>query len=172
MKGESNHSWREAILRHVRAAPATVALVGTILSLIVLSQSEEWRAQYISLVLINGVYWILILHLSWHIIGHRCPEFFGIPQVKKILRNHELIVVEKSSWLGIGVATTIYVVEDDFERFVCIGEVVNIQHNNLVQIAIRNSETCYNSDDEIWNIFERTNKKFLLVKPGPYRGDT
>ena len=66
--------------------------------------------------------------------------------------------------------TTVFVVEDEFERLVCFGEVINIQYNDLVQIAIRVDEHGCMSSEEIWNTLERTDKKLLLVKPGPYHG--
>lgn len=170
MLNRFRQSWTYAALRHVKAIPATVSLVCACIGVLVLWQGESWRAEYIGIAVLNGVYWILILHLIWHIIGHRCPEFFGIPRVRKTLRSDGLLIVEKSPWLGIGVMTTIYVVEEEYERLVCVGEVVNVQYNDLVQIAIRVDEQGYMSNDEIWNTLDRTDKKLLLVKPGPYRG--
>ena len=170
MTSETNRSWKQAALRHIKAVPATVSLVGASIGMIVLWQGESWREQHINILMTNGIYWLILLHFIWHIVGHRCPEFFGIPRVKKILRSDKLIIVEKSPWLGIGVMTTLYIVEDEVERILCIGEVINVQYNDLVQIAIRHYDSNYESDDDIWKTLDRVDKKSLLVKPGSYRG--
>ena len=162
--------WKQTAIRHVKAFFPIVALVAAILSLLVDWQGDDWRKQTIDLLLLHGVYWIVILHLSWQIFDHACPLFFGIPKVRRVLQSDGLLIVENSPWLGIGVMTTIYVLEADFERLVCIGEVVNVQMNDLVQIAVRTSEHGYGSEDEVWKTLDRTDKQMLLVKPGPYRG--
>ena len=67
--------------------------------------------------------------------------------------------------------TAIYVLEDGFERLVCVGVVVNVQIiNDLVQIAVRTDEHGYGSIDEVRKTLDHTEKDKLLVKPGLYSG--
>jgi hypothetical protein len=170
MKLEGRLSWSQHVLRHAKVVGGSFTLVTAVITIVVLWRGDDWREQYINLLLLHGVYWIVILYLSWRIFDHICPQFFGIPRVKKVLQKDRLLIVENAPWLGIGVMTTIYVLEDDFERLVCIGQVVNVQINNLVQIAVRESDEGYPSEDEIWTTFDRSDKRMLLVKPGNYRG--
>ena len=65
---------------------------------------------------------------------------------------------------------TIYVLENDFERFVYLGEVMNVQMNDLVQIFVRISDQGYVSEEEVWKTLERTDTAMILVKPGPMPG--
>jgi len=164
--------WKAIATRHLRALAASLPMVIAIIGFLVVLKGEDWREQYIKIALLNGVYCLVIFHLVWHILGHKCPVFFGIPRVIEILRDDSILIVEKLPWLSIGVWTTIYVMENDFERLVCMGEVINVQYNDLVQIKIQVDNDGYSSKDAIWKMFERTEKKNLLVKPGAYRGST
>ncbi|MDE2792094.1 MAG: hypothetical protein OXI81_16955 [Paracoccaceae bacterium] len=161
-----------AVVRHLKAILATIPLVGTVIGLFALWGGEEWRDRYIDLALLNAVYWVFILHLLWEVISHECPQTFRLPQVKAVMRAEHLLIVENSPWLGVGVMATIYVLENDFERFVCTGEVINVQMNDLVQIAARATGQQYASEDEFWTTLERIDRAAILVKPGPIVGGT
>ena len=90
--------------------------------------------------------------------------------MRKIIQHRRVILVDEAPWLGIGVVITLYVVEDDVERFLSIGVVTNVQYNKLVQIALRTDAESRESDSDIWEALDRTEKGSLLVKPGSYHG--
>lgn len=138
--------------------------------LLVVLQGNSWLDQPNESLFIHAVQSIVILHLIWQIIDHRCPEFFGIPYVRKVLRNEKIILVDGAPWLGTGVMTTLYIVADDVELFLSLGEVTNVQHNNLVQISLRSNAGSHEVCDRVWETLERTDKKAVLVKPANYQG--
>ena len=144
--------------------------MSAVIGLVALWGGEEGRQQNIDTALVHALYWLFILHLLWEIFAHQCPKEFGLPRVKAIRRTESVLIVEKSPWLGVGVMAPIYVLENDFERFVCLGEVMNVQMNDLVQIFVRISDQGYVSEEEVWKTLERTDTAMILVKPGPMPG--
>lgn len=172
MRQEIITPWKSFFIKHLKAILATIPMVAAVVGLLALWGGEEWRQRYIDNVLIHAVYWVVILHLSWEIFSHECPATFRLPQVITVRRNEHVLIVERSPWLGVGVMTTIYVLENDFERLVCIGEVINVQVNDMVQIVIRTSEQGYISEEDVWNTLERTDRSMILIKPGPIPGGT
>ncbi len=86
------------------------------------------------------------------------------------MRPEGLLIVEEAPWISLGVMTAIYIMEDDVERLVCVGEIANVQFNGLVQVSLRSDERGYADDEEIWKVFDRTDKRDILVKPRLYPG--
>ena len=163
-------SWKFVILRHLKALVVTLPLILAVIGALALWGGEEWRQRNIDHALLFGLHWLFILHLFWQILEHECPQFYGIPEVKVVRRTEKLLLVEKSPWIGVGVMTTIYVLENEFERLVCHGEVVHIQMNNMAQIRIHLVDDIGHTDDDVWQTFERIDKDSILIKPGPLRG--
>lgn len=167
---KGKQSLKDAVVRHVKGFAVIFATVGTSIALLISWQGESWRSQYIDTALVVGLHWLIIFQLIWHILGHERPAYFGIPRVIKVLRSDSILLVEIQPWLGIGALTTIYVMEDEVERLLCGGEVINVQFNDFVQIAIRTEDVDYNYENELWKTLERTPTDQLIVKPGAYHG--
>jgi hypothetical protein len=78
--------------------------------------------------------------------------------------------VRDGPWLGVGVMTAIYLMDDDeIERLVCIGEVINVQSNGLVQIRTRSDAQGYPTSEEASAALSGSDKDRILVRPGLYR---
>ena len=170
MNRDIHNSWKHIAVRHIKAVLVTVPFLGAVIWLLAVWHGNSWLDKHSEFIIVNVVYTIIVLHLTWQIVDHRCPEFFGIPRVRKILQKEKVILVEGAPWLGIGVMTTLYIVEDDLERFLSFGEVTNVQYNNMVQIALRPDTDSHEFGSDVWAALDRTDKKALLVKPGSYRG--
>jgi hypothetical protein len=161
----------QSIVRHASAIGGIAALVIGIISVPAFWFGEPWRAEYGGWAVLNGTYWIAILYLIWLILTRPAPDFLGLPRARAC-RSSGLLIVEHSPWLSLGVMTAIYIMEDQVERLVCVGEVINVQSNGLVQIKARYHDQGYSSVQEAWQTLERTDKELILVKPGLYQRGT
>lgn len=164
---KNGESRRAAVSRQVKALFLTFPFVSALIYVSDLAMSwvkdNEW------MVLLFGAQWLAILHLCWYVVDHRCPSFYDNPSVRKVLRANRLLVVERAPWLGIDVLIAVYVAEQELERLVCCGHVVNIQQNDLVQIQVVSTEFGLTSEDEIWSTLEAS-RRSLLIRPGISQG--
>ena len=168
MRKLKSQTWNLPVRSHAIAIFAITSFIGVVIGLLSFWYGEDLSRQRIEFILINGLYWIVILYLIWWKNSHSCPDYFGLPKVKKFLSGERLLIVENAPWLGMGVFTTIYVVEDNVEKLVCVGKVINVQINDLVQILVQQNDLGYPTENDILEVFERTNSRKILVKPAIY----
>lgn len=169
MTARGNHPVGAFLIRYGPAFLAILAAAIGALSFLGWWLGDEWRHNYANMAVLNGAYISIILMLIWIMITQSPPKFLNIPNIRSIL-DDQIIIVDPSPWLGLGVMTAIYVMEDDFERLICIGEVINVQSNDLVQIKIRIIGEPYSEMDDIMKKLKGTSKKEILIRPGLYRG--
>ena len=167
-KLRSTDPWRTKLVWHLKGLGGITSVVSAVVALAALA-SEMVRG-HIGVVALFGVHWVLLAHLVRCILEHECPKYFGNPKVKHVMRDDGLLIVERSPWLGIDVATSVYRVQDDFERLVCAGHVINIQQNGLVQIRVSCTETGLPSWNDVWNELGSKSADSLIVRPGLHQG--
>ena len=156
------------VVWHAKGIGGAFAVVASILAISVVS--SEWVEERIELIVLFGVHWVVILHLARCILEYDCPTYFGNPRVRKVLRDDHLLIVEHSPWLGVGVATSVYIVEDQLERLVCVGEVINVQLNGLVQIKVALTPEGMQCWQDIWNALDKQQMDSLIIRPGIHPG--
>ena len=88
------------------------------------------------------------------------------PQVKIYYKNDDLLLVSAKDWLSLFVAVTIYKQEEELERFVCTGQVVNIQKNGLVQLRLDMDRVSADHIDFVHSAIGDGKLASLIVKPG------
>lgn len=162
--------WKANLIKHIKAIAGIVGLGLAILGAVVFSQGDQWREENIGLVWVHGAYWTSIVYLIWIILTRESPDFLGVPRVIKLVRDQEVLLVEQSPWLSLDVLTAVYIVDNDVERFVCVGKVVNVQMNKLVQIELSPDERGDEVREEMWDALNQAEKTSILVKPGLYPG--
>ena len=160
-------SRRTIIGRQVKALFLTFPFVGALIYVSDLAIS--WVTGNAWIVLLFGAQWLAILHLCWHILDHICPSFYDNPKVCKVLRDSRLLIVERAPWLGMDVLIAVYVSEQELEQLVCCGRVVNMQQNDLVQIAVESTGFGVASEDEMWSTLE-SSRRSILIRPGISQG--
>ena len=157
------------VLWHAKSIGWALAAVASILAF-ASAFSLEWIEERIEWIAFLGLHWVLILHLARCILEYDCPTYFGNPRVKKVLRDDYLLIVERSPWLGVGVATSVYLFEDQLERLLCVGEVINVQLNDLVQIKLALTTEGMQSWKDIWNALDKQQMDSLIIRPGLHPG--
>lgn len=70
-------------------------------------------------------------------------------------------MVANAPWLGLRVHVAVYMLDGEFERFISVGYVKNVQGNKLVQVELPLSEG-------LANPFSGVDCEKILVKPGIY----
>ncbi len=160
----STEPWRQKLLWHAKGFGGITATVSAIIALAALI--SEWVLDQIEIVALFGVHWVFLVHLSRCILEHQCPTYYSNPKVKHVMKDYGLLIVERSPWLGMGVATSVYTVQGDLERLVCAGHVINIQQNGLVQIKISCTEAGLTHWNDVWNELSSKSADSLIVRPG------
>ena len=160
--------WKKSVVRHAGAVGTITGVVIAVIGVPSLWLGEPWRAQYGGWAVVNGAYVVALFYLIWLNLTRPAPDFLGVPKVR-FFKSGGLLLVEHAPWLSLGVLTAIYVMEDKLERLVCVGEIINVQSNGLVQIQTHHDDQGYGSEEEAWDVLERTDKELILVKPGLYR---
>ncbi len=110
-------------------------------------------------------HWVAITYLVWLAMDFR-TNAFSSPPVRSVRLDEGLLIVGHRDWLGISVAVLIYKQDGEFERLICAGEVINVQKNGLVQIALRSSGL---DETEIANVRAKLSdgeNGTLIIKPG------
>ncbi len=157
------------VVWHAKGIGGALAVVASMLA-IAAAFSLEWIEERIEWIAFLGVHWVLIFHLARCVLEYDCPTYFGNPRVKKVLRDDHLLIVERSPWLGVGVAISVYIVEDQLERLVCVGEVINVQLNDLVQIKVAPTKEGMQCWKDIWNALDKQQMDSLIIRPGLHPG--
>ena len=156
------------VVWHAMGFGGALAVVAAIVGLAALSL--DWVEERIEWIALLGLHWALIFHLIRSILEYDCPTYFGNPRVKRVLRDDHLLIVERSPWLGVGVATSVYIVEDKLERLVCVGEVINVQLNDLVQIKVALTTKGMQCWKDIWKALDNQQMDSLIIRPGLHPG--
>ena len=158
------------ILWHTKRVFATVPFVAAVVGALA-ALNLPWVEEHFAVIILVGVHWVAIMHLVGHVVVYRCPDYYGSPTVRT-LRDDRLLIVERLAWLGMDVLIAIYVLEDELERLVCIGRVINIQQNDLVQIEVALAPNGFgaSSEAEIWSTLDGARKDSILIKPGLFLG--
>lgn len=96
----------------------------------------------------------------------------GLPAVRRTLEPpdiyqgiEKILIVEPSELFGVDVLVSIYITEDEYERLIGIGRVLNIQTNGYLQIGI---STLTETSGELIDKLKSNDSAFLkrlLVKP-------
>jgi hypothetical protein len=148
----NNRPW----ISWVYASASILAFVASTYALLPLALDADWIAGNRGLIATHLVYIFLILLTGWAYVT-KPSKMESSPRVVKVL-NEQIILVEKTSWMGTGVAISIYREEDRYERFVCDGVVINIQSNGFAQIKV------INPDND--NLHLMISQSHLSIKPG------
>lgn len=153
---------------HAKSLGVISAGVASIVAIVGLAtRNIAWAQEQIGWILLIGIHWVPIIHCVRCLIEHQCPTYYGSPTVRGVFRDGCLLLVEYSSWLGVGISVSIYVAENELERLVCAGEVINVQSNKLVQIKISSSTTGMRYSKDIWSALENQREN-LIIRPGLY----
>jgi hypothetical protein len=161
-------NFRHTLLSHFGALIAIILGMMTFVGFVGWWQGEQWRVLYASSAIVHGLYWIVILYLAWVVLNRKTPDFIGNPTIKSVY-DRKILIVEDAPWLSLGVMVAIYTKEDQFERLVCVGEVINVQTNNLIQIAIRDYEEVFGSVEAVCDKLDKMSKSEILIRPGLFR---
>jgi len=116
---------------------------------------------------------IILIFLAWwfYRISWIIYEQSGIklPSVKQVTIYGEnqtaILILEPSPLFSYNSIVAIYCVEDQFERLIGIGSVINVQENGLIQISVIESKS---EDANVWKpiLENKADKiKYLIVKP-------
>ena len=165
MKGSpSRDSLRSEVVWHAKSVGGILAVVAAMIGMTA-SIGGEWVKSHAVWIVIVGGHWVAILHLLRWLFERECPAYYDSPTVRSTLREHDLLIVEPSPWLGYGVATSVFVAQDDLELLVCTGRVVNVQLNDLVQIEIDAAGAGMQSEDHVWQALKEK-RGSLIIRPG------
>ncbi|MEH7850188.1 hypothetical protein [Rhizobium laguerreae] len=156
-----------ATLIHAKAFFAIVLGILAVIGFIGWWKGDQWRTSYADTAIVHGIYLTIVLYLLWIILNNRSPDYLGLPTVKSV-RDNALLIVEGAPWLSLSVMTAVYVKEDEFERLVCVGEVINVQANKLVQIKIRGADTAFETVEAAAMKLSAVAKDAILIRPGLY----
>ena len=159
---------RSRVVWHAKSFGGALAVVAGVITLAFLSL--EWVQGRIGWIVLLGVHWTFILHFARCMLEHQCPTYFGNPKVRSVLRDDHLLIVERSPWLGVGVSTSVYAVEDELERLVCTGQVINVQLNDLVQIRVAPTTAGMTCWKDIWSALDSQHADSLIIRPGLHPG--
>jgi hypothetical protein len=138
------------------------AFLGVAYLILPLLMGTAWVEGHRSPILVHGAYWWIILLLIYVLVTVERGSFISAPKVLLVM-DDGLILCQNSPWLSIGCAVAVYIMENDLERLAGVGEVVNIQTNDLVQVRTENPE----NPEYVSRM--RANLNRVIIKPGLYR---
>ncbi|WP_420585092.1 hypothetical protein [Ruegeria sp.] len=156
--------FKKDFLSYTKAIGSIGGFLAVVFVVVQISKGQTWVDSNSKLLLTHGAYWFLLLLVGWLIVSWQPEDYLASPKVR-VVRDDGILIVEKSPWLGIGVGTAIYLIEDDFEKLICGAEVINIQSNELVQLKT----AAIDSDHPDYLAALKASKDDILVKPGLYR---
>ena len=126
---------------------------------------EDFRSSYWLWFAVLTPHWVLISYLVWLAFDMR-TNAFSSPPVRSVRIEEGVLIVGHRDWLGVSVAVLVFKQEGEFERLLCAGNVINVQQNGLVQIAISTSGL---DDNEVRQVKEKISdgeNHTLIIKPG------
>lgn len=143
--------------------PLVVALMGVPFLL----GGEQFRQNYGVLSLIFALHWIAIVWLIWFAF-EKADTFSDLPPVIVFEQSIGALITESRSWMGIGVAVSVYQKTGKIERLLCHGLVDNIQQDRSTQVKLIPL-----SGEDGTSLYERVeviSRGDLLIKPGQLSG--
>lgn len=141
----------------------SASVIGLIFIGTSLLMGTEWIEKYRLFILSHGVYWLIFPPILWAFRTSSTQPIFQSPEVKKTLGN-SVILVDRSDWLSHQTAVAVYYTDDEVERMLCIGQVINIQTNGLIQIELQPPNETGDFDKKLADL-----RQNLLIKPGIWR---
>lgn len=124
---------------------------------------ESWRVDYGLLSLIFALHWVIIVYLIWFAF-EKADTFSDLPPVIVFERSIGSLITESRTWMGIGVAVSVYQQSGRIERLLCHGVVDNIQQDRTTQVKLIALD-----GDEYDGLFEKVeaiSRKDFVIKPG------
>jgi len=140
-----------------------VPLVVALLGVPFLIWGEQFRVAYGAIALLIASHWVVILWLVWFAF-EKSGKFTDLPVVIIFERSIGCLISESRSWMGIGVAVSVYQRVGKIERLLCHGFVENIQADMSTQVRLVPLEE--NGASSLFDKMELVNRKELLLKPG------
>lgn len=136
------------------------SFVAGVIALIALFSGEEWFAQNKHYIAAHSFYCWVVLSLSYFLLNREELTGIKLPKVLKVISD-EIILVEPCNWLSHQTSVAIFKNDDDFERLIALGEVVNVQHDQKIQISYRLPNNATGELPDLSPI-----KASLMIKPG------
>ena len=118
-------------------------------------------------IFMHAVYWNLCFYLIWLILKKPTEAYLVSPKIKNVLPSG-IVLVKNAPWLSMHVSVAVYVLEGEFERLICIGRVLNVQSNHLVQIELVQDSRGMINLSEVVVALQQADKEKILLKPGLY----
>ena len=143
--------------------PLVVALMGVPF----LIGGEHYRQSYGVLSLVFAVHWIIIVWLLWFAF-EKADTFSDLPPVIVFERSIGALITESRSWMGIGVAVSVYQKAGKIERLLCHGLVDNIQQDRSTQVKL--IPLAGEHESVLYDRVDVTTRADLLIKPGQLAG--
>ena len=136
--------------------PATIVAAGVLL--VQLFLGFDFVAERSTVIATHALYLIALGYLLF-LLSEK-PTEISLPSPKIIqVRDDGLVLTQNREWLAVGTLVAMYVSENGFEILVCRGEVINIQNDNLAQMATEGVV-----DGHIDKL--KTAMKSVIIKPG------
>ena len=160
--------FKKSALKHAAAVGTIITFMIGLVSFMGWWFGDAWKSEHGNIAIVHAGYCAVILYLLWFILSRASPNFLGTPVVRAI-HDKSLLLVEGAPWLSLGVMAAIYTKENDYERLVCTGEVINVQTNSLVQVSIREVDEAFGDLEAVEKKLAEINKEFILIRPGLFR---
>ncbi|MDJ0826958.1 MAG: hypothetical protein QNJ16_15795 [Rhodobacter sp.] len=146
----------------VTAFAVCLGISGGSVSMVALFLGTEWWSESKSIAITHFSYGTIILFLAFLLTKKSSDPIFRSPRVKRVLEDG-MLLTEGFAWGGVGMAVTVFVNDEGYERLLAHGEILNKQENGLVSIKL-------NSEDENEFLSEaKSHKADLVIKPGQIR---
>lgn len=151
--------FRKILFAELTVFAGMASVLAGIYVVAILLMGEAWVERNALYLLTHGAYWILISLLICAMFMMVGGNAFVSPKVIKVI-DEKILLLSKSNWIGHQTHVAIYSFDDDFERLIASGRVINIQSNGLIQIHVELLLENY-SIDHLSKI-----KSTLIVRPG------
>jgi hypothetical protein len=153
--------------RHISPLGWIVPLVIAIWGVPFLLGGEPYRTNYAITSLVFAVHWIAILWLIWYAF-EKSETFSDLPPVLVFEQSIGALVTEGRSWMGIGIAVSVYQRVGSIERLICHGVIDNIQQDTKTQVKLVPFES--ENISELYDRIDVISRADLIIKPGQVRG--
>ncbi len=140
-----------------------VPLIVALLSVPFLLGGEHWRTNYGTLSLVFAAHWVVIVYLLWFAF-EKADTFTDLPTVIVFEKSIGALITESRTWMGIGIAVSVYQQSGRVERLLCHGIVDNIQQDRTTQVKLIPFDA--DSAEELLDRVDVISRKDLVIKPG------
>lgn len=140
----SERIWK-ALLKSWGAAFSIVSVLGTIAVYFVAPDEDLVRMNiFFSAMFLFVVVIIILLRTAY---DANLDASIVLPKIRKILeppKSYEkataLLLIDPSNFLSYDSSVTLFILEDDYESFIGVGAVINIQNDGKIQVALFTNE--------------------------------